>query len=1478
MAVALPHALEQRLAALVPRVRTQRVVRGLSLCIIAAVVATTFVLLLDALFTLPAIARGLFIAVWVTALGVLVWQLVLRPWHADISLSDVAGELAKRLPELAERLGAVVGEPHEGTSDAVRAALAEDANRRAKAVDFARAVPTYPAKLRVCGSLIALLGFLIVAGLVPNGADRLRRVTMPWARPASVGVRVIVTSGEPVVKRGGPVTLTAYAEKIDSRALAPDGAVLIYRDRPDAPEHRLSMSADGAGALHVTRPEVNGDFEYRVQISGATSEWFRVTALDAVELADGTRIEIIPPAYARRAKSTRDFSLLDSVLEHSDITLHLKFTRPAASVHLDFQPNSDARAFSPTLELSPDRLSATATIRALHSGVLRLAMVNDVDGKKLRTAAAIDVRVWPDRAPWFEEVSGVSPRPRDARPGARVPIRIVARDDMSVSTVVVEYVLDSFDSRTEQMPIPLTNAGTVRATGRLDFDLTGKGGEGATVRVRVRITDNRSADDPKLAPQEAFYPATGWSELRISATAPPLEEQDIAGQRDAFHESGDAARRAVREAAELVLAVSARTVGGALAVDDTARLYNARERIKRAKEVLHDLGRDAALAPELRPLATTVREIADRELKSAEDATLKVEADETGRADAFAFAVKQLGESGDKLDAVLVRNANLARARLDRAKLGALARDQDALAAAAKTGGNELLARQQELLARQRTILAESEPLRLAAEGAKGNEARRLALAITELSALLGDLDTATKRTATDARDTLVAAIASDQESLTARAVKLFVALDTAARLAGVAPPKLDDFRRVADLAAVGKTVEALTELEKQAQALERIAAEFDLWATDRTDPKKAAVQLARWQDDLLARLRTATKATEFDKLAEELKTAFRTEQKALHAALALLAIPLDVVVKAARDNAAIHTGAAHGFLSNDGSGAETAMKFAVDSLNRLADNTPSVAVRLAATLRAFDKFKSDQEGITKDAEKALRGHDAQAPAPATVAGFAKKLAPLVERQRASGVAFAALDLPGLGERRARVVAALAVAVADLQDVTLFDVLVSQSAVRREVERLKFVLEGNPTPDAKADELHRKLAALADALDLHGANLTAKFLEPGTLVVQDVQKQLERVVAPESPAIVNDAKIALQVADSGFRDGSKPDEARRRVRAAADALGRLSARLNGTETDLDRVYRLAHNRRLAAVRAKELADMKSPFSAPASDEAKRQLVREMDELAHTRVGAVGQFNKHRVFDLYARLRVKTEPDRLASDQRALAETLDELAAKMADIADLATLAPAAEPLAPPEADAYLPSRPLAETLRGLVKQQRTLHDGLTNFARALADHLKPASNAAVAQQIARGTELAARAAELSRVLELAAKGLDPLDPLAKALVKAAALVKDAEKRLLEAAQKSATTNITEAARLRTEVAALLQTASAGVSDAAPLSPAGANVVTGESLRAAELAMRAAIDDLTRDPPTPAEKAMRNAANALTTAAKNVGEP
>ena len=220
--------------------------------------------------------------------------------------------------------------------------------------------------------------------------------------------------------------------------------------------------------------------------------------------------------------------------------------------------------------------------------------------------------------------------------------------------------------------------------------------------------------------------------------------------------------------------------------------------------------------------------------------------------------------------------------------------------------------------------------------------------------------------------------------------------IDTAARLANVTTPRADDFRRIAKLIAAGKSLEAMTELEKFAQTLDAVATAFEKLAADRTDPKIAARQLVHWQDDLATRFRTATasNSANFANLPDTLKRAFRSEQAALRAAVAALKLPPEDGIRSLRDRVQEHLTAVGRYLAGSGVNADTAMKAASEYLTRLADSVPTIPERLGATREKFEYVRQEQDLIQAAAEQALRGTD---PTPTLV----KKLAALHERQRA---------------------------------------------------------------------------------------------------------------------------------------------------------------------------------------------------------------------------------------------------------------------------------------------------------------------------------------------------------------------------------------------------------------------------------------------------------------------------------------------
>ena len=84
-------------------------------------------------------------------------------------------------------------------------------------------------------------------------------------------------------------------------------------------------------------------------------------------------------------------------------------------------------------------------------------------------------------------------------------------DDVAVAGAEVEYAVGDHGPPV-RLPVPLAGLGTPRAAGRFTFDLTGKGAEGETVRVRVRATDAAGWTTRSSARRRRFTPRPGgWS-------------------------------------------------------------------------------------------------------------------------------------------------------------------------------------------------------------------------------------------------------------------------------------------------------------------------------------------------------------------------------------------------------------------------------------------------------------------------------------------------------------------------------------------------------------------------------------------------------------------------------------------------------------------------------------------------------------------------------------------------------------------------------------------------------------------------------------------------------------------------------------------------------------------------------------------------------------------------------------------------------
>lgn len=1348
-AAVLPRVLEDKLDELAQQIRWLRLLRGLSWLALTLFATAVAAVLLDASLDLTGPTRGLLLSGWVAGGGLAAWRLVLRPLRRPIPVADLAAAVEGRYPSLAERLYSVVElSEHAGPgngSQALIAVLTRDTAQRTRRLNFFRAAPTGSvvrlALLAVLAAASALAPVLVVTG----AAERVRRFLLPWYTPrADVPYRVVVSSGDPVVKRGEAVTLTGYLERLRPDATIPETAAVVYREAGAAGEKRLPMAGDDKAAFHVTRPGVAADFEYCLEAGPARSDWHAVTVVDPVDLGDGTAFTVTPPGYAEptfREQKTPGLREFEG-LQFSKVRFDLRFTRPATSAAVEWKPSDPNGPFPPErfpVILAGTKTAGFADFTLKADGTLKFIFLGE---HNVRTEVAVATKAVVDTPPRFVKVTGVTDQPQDIRPDDRLPIDLAVEDDVKVEKVVLEYTVNGKELPVFITPLPLRDLGTPRAEGKYQFDLAGKAKEGDSIQYRVRATDGRllSESEFRLTPQEAIYPEKGWAELRLRASARPLAEQEILAQKEKVKEKLKAAARDAADALAEVEQVKKDAAGKqALGVENTVKLENARNKAKDAARALEDLAREAGLTPDLRQLADAVRDVAEAPLRQADEAMRKA-----GNEPAPQPRDKALKDAADRLDEAVARlhvlgekNEAIARDRLDRKALEQLAAEQAKLAEQAKKTTDpealkEIARKQQKLNDDLRDLVKGNETLRKAVDELAREDARDLADRAKELADAQRRLDAAARETAAGEKKKAFDEIAKDQDELKKKEADLAKKTQTPARLADTAPADPEQFDKAGEKLADDKPVEAMTEQEKAARELDRLAAALERAAAARKDTKEAARQLARLEDDLRKRAQEAAKDQPSGNLTEDQKKRLQEQQEAVRrAAEKLQTPPADEPAAKAKREAVDALAKARDALAGDGRQADDAMREAADALRKLGDKLPTRDQRLRQAKADLDKLRQEQEALSQQIDDKLKGTERQTPDAAAQKQLAEKMAEAAAKQAELAKKLDGLDTPGLDCRKDRAAGAARQAAEDLQTGRSQDIPASQQEARRQADRLRQALDGQTPADEAADALAGKQKELADAAD----KLTKRPDKARLQAMQDQQREIARrldeINDPAVAARLTRARDAAKAAEDALRTPNDVADVKEKTRAAADELQKLSDDLAGTESDAARADRLARDQQARAEAAKKNAG--KPTTPEASAAERREVEQTLDDLQRTRAGKA-QEAKKKAADALQRVRQNPTPDRAPGMQKAAADALRDLADQMGKNGDRSAGQPrpgAAGDPADDDAGGQLPSKADARQARDQAKQQRDLKDRLAEANERAGRPTPPTDNAGI---------------------------------------------------------------------------------------------------------------------------------------------------
>jgi hypothetical protein len=1329
-AAKLPKKLEARLDLLAARVRKVRLARAVGRATFLLPITALVAILADAYLGLPQSARYVLLGIWGLVALKQAWN-IFRAATASVDFEAVASAVEEEFPRLAERLTTAVElSEHADVSNGAPALVDEvikDADSRARKLDLAAAFPTSGAVSNLVTAVVLLAVLLIPAIFAPRGGEFVRRFFLPWYTPIkTVAYKVVVTSGDPAVKRGDPVNLTAYVEATKPDAELPNSAALIIME--NGKEERLPMAAQEGNVWFTRRPAAAADFDYRVETGGAVSDTHHVTVVEPITLA-AAHVIVKPPAYAAMGRDqdppVEGLGEL-TALEHSTITFDLKFVpRPKLAV-LEFTPQAvgDDKPVKDKLFLrAADDGSVKVAVAAKVSGTFALTADGDHDVKSEFPTQPLVVRK--DEAPKITRVTGLGDKPRLVRPTEKIIVDASATDDVAITSLVLEWKIDN--GPVQAMPLNAANLPAPQADGKAILNLTNKVKEGQKLSCRLAATDNRDLPEADLKPQTTYYPEKEWAEFTVDPHADPLAEQDIRGRQQEIDRKLDTIRKELTE--EIA------DTGKRLNTEDVKSLQ--RDAAETAGKI-DDLARELGVNPEFGRITEALRGLADREMKDADSALDKARTDKApDRTEQLKKAKEALEKALSKVDELKKENDKIARDRLDKRKLEELAQEQKELADKAKAAdpkdAAELAKKQKELEQELNKLKEQSDAIKKATDAAKAEEAQKLADEAKRLRDEMKELNDAMKKAEKDSAQERLAELKKKQDELAKKAKELADKTDTASRIAQTPPLNPDDAAKAKDALEKGDLDEAAKEQEKARQELDRLARDLEQAAANSKDPREMAKQLARLQDDLRNRVAQETKDKPLDKVPAERRAALEKQQEAIGRAAEQLKTPTgDLPAISAKQRAVGDTQQAKEALKKGNEkDADKKMKDAKDSLDQLADKLPTRDQRLAKARDEIAELKKQQETIRQQAEAAADAAKKQDPdSPATQRDVSKKLADAAKKQAALAEQVENMDTPGQEARKEKAADALQRAATDMTAGRPQDATASQQAAKRELDRLEQALNGQTPADEKAAELAKKQRQLAEDAAQDAASAEKSGQKELQKRQADLAREADKLQTPEAATAQAEAADAAKKA---AEPGQKPDELAKRAKDAADKLDKLNEQVNGQESPAEKADRLAKKQKANSEEQAKRQDNAG------TGEARRKAAQEADELKNLRPGPDAQKAKQQAQDALNRAANQMDPQANGKAQKEAADALKDLADKLKR--DQATQGPRKEEEDPADA---------AERLARKQKElaEKTEHDA-EQAKQQPGDAGKQAANQAADKAGREQKELTKQAGELS---------------------------------------------------------------------------------------------------------------------------------
>ena len=533
----IPEPIVRKLSALIWRARTVVVLRGLMATLATAVVAVLAIMAID--FWVVIFSDWVRWALSMSGLGatvlVALW-FILRPLATSFTLTGVARLIEARHPELHERISSTVelltskDGPELRGSDELIAALAEEAVADARGVRTSREINFKAAFPYLAAAVLVVAVLASVIAIWPDQADRLfrRALLANVSRVSNTALEITGISAPEIVAwdREGVDYVLPVGQRLHVELTVRDEVVrrAELRTGPldggeEAPLAMTRLPDDNGRPRRfaITCPPARRDFRFRIHAGDALTRYYRVRVVEKPSLGR-VDLKYEYPAYTRRGVVEQAAAGGEvAAVAGTVVTITARTNKPVAAAEF---------------ALGADRLAGERTEGADGSAVCAFR-VRIEKGMKTRWSARLTdrygfrneptdfaVRAVADRRPSVN-VSVPNTTRLKLRPTDRVPISFRLRDDFGLAAADVRVEIDGTAQTPRALPLPAGEKPVRRHEGRTVLDLAALPLAGARqVTFRLRAAD--------IVPPDLHGPQEGFSELftiQLDAGAASFTEQ-----------------------------------------------------------------------------------------------------------------------------------------------------------------------------------------------------------------------------------------------------------------------------------------------------------------------------------------------------------------------------------------------------------------------------------------------------------------------------------------------------------------------------------------------------------------------------------------------------------------------------------------------------------------------------------------------------------------------------------------------------------------------------------------------------------------------------------------------------------------------------------------------------------------------------------------------------------------------------------------